>query len=122
MHNLRMRLFLVAVLAAFLAACASWVPVVPEWEPGRPHRAERFRIWSGDSVLVMHAVRFGRDSIEGVPIEARPACVECRVSIAVAEVDSVQVRRDRLSLWAWAAVSLGAVGLIAFWFLILPRT
>jgi hypothetical protein len=70
----------------------------------------------------MHAVRFGRDSIQGVPIEARPTCLEYRVSIAVAEVDSVEVRRDRLSLWAWAAVSLGAVSLLVFWFFLLPST
>jgi hypothetical protein len=48
-------------------------------------------VWTGGRSLRLHGVHFRNDTLTGVPFTSPPECDSCRVRIALAAIDSVQV-------------------------------
>lgn len=103
---------LIALLLS-VTACypMSWYRVEP------PHfgRHQQVRIWSGDSVVLWHAVVMTHDSISGIPYHQSLQCDSCRRSLPRAVVDSVKAGTPPNKLDAvlgWILIPIGVVGLL----------
>lgn len=86
-------------------------PLAPPYPATLPPRQE-LSIWTGDSVMHLHGIRFHGDSLSGVPILRPPSCNSCRVSLPLVAVDSMQTassERDAIIL-----VSLPIIGGLLF--------
>lgn len=122
------RAILVVLLGALAGSVScvrlgtSWRAVAPEHRDARPPAQERYQVWRGSDVVVLHGVAFGRGSIRGVPAAQHRSCVLCRVAIPVTAVDSVRVGSQPASIVAWAALHVLLVGAVFFFLHALPST
>ena len=51
---------------------------------------QQLEIWRGRKARTLHAVLQTRDSLSGVPVHRPPSCDSCRVTLPLAEIDSVR--------------------------------
>ena len=77
-----------------LAGCTSFGRGVPleTIPPADSTGRDRYQIWSHGSPQVLWSLRRAPDTLSGVPYWKDPACDPCRVSIPLADVDSVRVK------------------------------
>lgn len=77
-----------------LAGCTSFGRGVPlETIPAADSTGrDRYQVWSHGTPQVLWSLRRGADTLSGVPYWKDPACDSCRVTIPIAEVDSVRVK------------------------------
>jgi hypothetical protein len=102
--------------AGFLLGCAP-VPqrLIAPYPAALPPRHE-LGVWTGDSVLHLHGIRFHQDSVTGVSILKPPSCDSCRVGVPLSAVDSLitgSSERDAIILTALPVLALLAFG-VAF--------
>ena len=51
---------------------------------------QQLEVWRGRKASTLHAVLQTRDSLSGVPVYRPPSCDSCRVTLPLAEIDSVR--------------------------------
>jgi hypothetical protein len=73
---------------------------------------QRVEVWQGRAPIVLNHVTFDSVGVSGQQLPWRPACGSCRVTIPMAEADSIQLVNHDV---AWAIG--GTVGLITVWML-----
>jgi hypothetical protein len=103
------RLMLTALLT-LTPGCSGWVRL-PEGPPKQAPEFKQFQVWSRGKLLTLHSMRAEQDTLRGIPVDQPRACEDCRVSLAMADVDSVMVAGGR-SEHAFTMVGL-LVGLAA---------
>ena len=99
-----------------LTACAPWLTVTPDQLSVRPDPREQHEVWSGDTVFVLRAVAATEDSIQGVLLEDSLHGNELHISVALADVDSLRVERQRANVVVWTAVH---VAVLSFFYVVL---
>jgi hypothetical protein len=62
---------------------------LPTPQPLAPR--QQLEVWRERKARTLHAVVQTRDSLSGVPVHRPPSCDSCRVTLALAEIDSVRV-------------------------------
>ncbi len=77
---------------------------------------QQLEIWRAGKARTLHAVVQSGDSVSGVPVYRPPSCDSCRVTFAVAEIDSVRaVNIERAALLTHGLVfGFTAAALIAW--------
>ncbi|HQR17928.1 MAG TPA: hypothetical protein PK948_06140 [Gemmatimonadales bacterium] len=65
------------------------------------------RVWTAKRAIVLRSVRFPRDSVTGVPVDAPRGCDSCRVAYPLRAVDSMQSGSSE----ALPVILLGAAGI-----------
>jgi hypothetical protein len=77
---------------------------------------QQLEIWRAGKARTLHAVVQSGDRLSGVPVHRPPSCDSCRVTFAVAEIDSVRaVDIERAALLIHGMVfGFAAVALIAW--------
>jgi len=79
------------------------VELPPTPQPFAPR--QQLEVWRGRQARTLHAVVQTKDSLSGVPVYRPPSCDSCRVTLALAEIDSVRVVSvERAALMAHALV------------------
>ena len=100
------------LLIATLAGCTVWTsqPV----GPGRDLPAWKvMQVWWTQGPRELHAVRIGADSLSGIPVEQPIQCGTCRISIPLAQVDSVRTARtESVGIAAFGVVTGAIAGLM----------
>ncbi len=110
-----MRHFALVSVFLLVTGCTSWSRVDPKAPGGQP-AFRQYRIWTSDSSLLVRAVRIEHDSLSGVPVNQELACTECRVTVAMSEVDSLTTGKTE---GIGAGVLGGAAGAAALLILLL---
>jgi hypothetical protein len=82
-----------------LAACGpNWQPVtLPQPKPLAERTVLEFRV--RDTTVRLHAVRFERDSVSGIPWLTHTSCDSCRVRYATTEISGARVGRPETIGW-----------------------
>jgi hypothetical protein len=88
----------VAVVALFPLGCAGRRPTYAHSQV-QPPVDQEWRVSAGSRSLTWHAIRLSVDSISGIPLHQRVDCDSCRVTVALTEVDSIQVRNNERTLF-----------------------
>ena len=107
----------VSSLVLACAACgAGWHRPAP-MPSGRLSPGQQVRVWHDGAVERWHAVVIRPDSVFGVPWLEPRGCDTCRVSLARAQVDSIQVGNPMGGFWR--TVGIGFLVILAltapFW-------
>ena len=96
----------VAPLLVLSGACgAGWHRPTP-LHLGRMDEGQQVRVWHNGAVERWHSVIVTQDSIAGVHWRQPRGCDSCRVGLARAEVDSVQVGNPMGGFWRGVGVAL----------------
>lgn len=105
---------LLILLAAGAMGCANWVKTPPL--ATTPAEKERLQVWANDSLYLWRVVRVRGDSLSGIPVILNPQCRNCRVFIAVAEIDSV--RKSKINPAGTAMLAVTGAAALAFFTLL----
>ncbi len=102
------------VLLISVAGCsANWKPLtLPRSKPLNQRTVVEFHI--RDSLVRLHGVRIGSDSLSGIPWLEHLSCDTCRVSFALSGVSEMRTGDPGASAWVLLAplIALYSVGLI----------
>jgi hypothetical protein len=108
-----------ALLTALLlleAACTAGPRRVDLPTPAPLGPRQELELWQAGKPRTLHAVVQARDSISGVPVHRPPTCRSCRVTLALADIDSVRVvSSDRSALLAQGLVLGFAAAALVAW-------
>ena len=107
---------LVRTAAFFLLGCAPVPQRLSAPFPAALPPRQELAVWTDDSVVHLHGIRFQRDSLTGVSILRPPSCDSCRVGLPLTAVDSLitaSSERDAIILAALPVLALLAFG-VAF--------
>lgn len=105
-RNLRPLVVLIASLST--ASCTSWGHTTYNLRPARTRNAERLLVWTEGESLNLHTVEFSDSTLSGVPWWRSGSCEECRLTILLVNVDSIQLSKYSGSKTA-LAIGLPAV-------------
>jgi hypothetical protein len=108
---MRLRLALTGLILVETACAGPHRVEFPSSQPF-PQR-QQLEIWQGRKARTLHAVVQGRDSLSGVPVHRPPGCDSCRVSLPLAEIDSVRAVSVERAALATHALVLGFAALVA---------
>ena len=95
------------------AGCGAGWRAVPSLQPGALPPRQQVQVWQGASVLRLHGVVVGSDTIWGVPFLQPPECDSCRIGLPRGSVDSVRAGDPMAGFWGSTALVL-ALGVVAW--------
>jgi len=85
--RLAARIAVTMVLTAS-TACAGWARTPLGAAPIPAYK--QYQVWTRDTVLILKTVKVEHDSLTGVSLNQDSGCLECRLALPLAAVDSVR--------------------------------
>jgi hypothetical protein len=111
MHHMR-HLTITSLFA--LTACVSWRPIASV-QPGELPPRQEYRLATHGHFYRLHALRWGADSVSGVPYLQPPSCDSCRLAFSTREIEGIQVQQEahvRTTLFVLAAAAIAGFLLV----------
>jgi hypothetical protein len=100
-------------LSLATAACAS-TPRRVELNPTSPvPPRQEVEVWRGRDARTLHGVALSDSLLSGVPLHRAPACDSCRITIPLAEVDSLRYVSTERNWMILAAIPFVMIGVLA---------
>jgi hypothetical protein len=99
-----------AIIVLLLTGCATWYRVEPLPSKDLPG-FRQYRVWAGDSAMVLRGVQISHDSLSGVPASDAIECPTCRIAFPLAQVDSIATEKTE-GVGA-GVLGVGAGGILA---------
>lgn len=109
------RISTTALFFLALSACTGWTRLT-DVPPRQPPEFRQLEVWSHSVSYVLYAVRLDSDTLSGVPTGKDRNCVECRLLLPMAEVDSIRgggtIRAVALGAGVVAGIVVGFMSLL----------
>lgn len=99
----------IALLWLTVSACGAGWHQPENLESRSFSEGQQVRVWQGDRSLRWHALELTADSISGIHWREPVACDSCRVTLARAQVDSIQFGNPVAGFWKTTGLVVGVL-------------
>ena len=102
-------ILLAAVLVLVVVGCGAGWHQPEELTPGALPAGQQVRVWMDGEVARWHGLVLSPDSISGVNWLQKLDCDSCRITVARARVDSVQLGHPVAGFWKTTGLVVGVM-------------
>jgi hypothetical protein len=104
----------ISLLCVTVGACGAGWHQPEDLAPGAFSEHQQVRVWEGDRTLRCHALLVTADSVSGIHWLEPVTCDSCRVTLARAQVDSLQFGNPVAGFWKTSGLVIAVLGVSSY--------
>ena len=104
----------IGLLWLTVGACGAGWHQPEDLAPGTFSERQQVRVWEGDRTLRWHALVVTADSVSGIQWLEPVTCDSCRVTLARAQVDSLQFGNPVAGFWKTTGLVIAVLGVSSY--------